>query len=164
MDDRIRISDADRDRVTTRLRDYYAEGRLTSDELDERITAALSAKTFGELRQVMKDLPQSPVTPPPQTQQRRTQSRPPWFARRRRPRLLPLVLLLVLAVLLIPGAGWLFSLLFKLILVFWLVAIVAGLFVAARFRRRLRRAGQTGYWPSAWQGGYRHDWRSYRRW
>jgi hypothetical protein len=161
MDDRIRISDADREHVTTRLRDYYAEGRLTSDELDERITAALNATTFGELRQVMKDLPQSSATPPP-TQQPRTQSRPPWFARRRRPRLLPLVLLLVLALLLLPAAGWLFSLLFKLILVFWLAAIVAGLFVAARFRRRMRRAWQSGYWPPAWQGGYRRHWHSHR--
>lgn len=155
MDDRIRISDADRDHVTTRLRDYYAEGRLTSDELDERITAALNAKTFGELRQVMKDLPQSPITPPPPRQPPR-QSPPPWFARRRRPRLLPLFLLALLAVLLIPGAGWVFSVIFKMILVFWLVAMLAGLFVAARFHRRVRRAWQSGYWPPAWQGGYRH--------
>ena len=28
MDDRIRASDADRERVTARLRDHYAEGRL----------------------------------------------------------------------------------------------------------------------------------------
>ena len=33
----IRVSDADRDRVTARLREHFAEGRLTSDELDERI-------------------------------------------------------------------------------------------------------------------------------
>lgn len=163
MDDRIRISDADRDRVTTRLRDHYAEGRLTPDELDERITAALNAKTFGDLRQVMKDLPQSAVGPP-QPQQRPTQSPPPWIVRRRRPRLLPLVLLVALAVLLVPGAGWLFSLVFKMILVFWLVAMLAGLFVAARFGRRVRRAWQTGYWPPAWQGGYRHHRCSYRRW
>ena len=57
MDDRIRISDADRERVTSRLREHYAEGRLSSEELDERITAALSAKTFGDLRGVMADLP-----------------------------------------------------------------------------------------------------------
>ncbi len=41
MDDRIRISDADRERVTARLREHFAEGRLTSEELDERISAAL---------------------------------------------------------------------------------------------------------------------------
>ncbi|HKA95790.1 MAG TPA: DUF1707 domain-containing protein, partial [Streptosporangiaceae bacterium] len=42
MDDRIRVSDADRDRVAARLRDHFAEGRLTQDELDERISAALA--------------------------------------------------------------------------------------------------------------------------
>jgi uncharacterized membrane protein len=42
MDDRIRISDADRERVTARLREHFAEGRISPDELDERISAALS--------------------------------------------------------------------------------------------------------------------------
>ena len=55
--DRIRVSDADRERVTTKLRDHFAAGRLNREELDERITAALNAKTVGDLRQVMTDLP-----------------------------------------------------------------------------------------------------------
>ena len=55
--DRIRVSDADRERVTARLRDHYAEGRLSAEEMEERITAALNAKTVGDLRQVMADLP-----------------------------------------------------------------------------------------------------------
>jgi len=57
IDDRIRTSDADRDRATARLRDHYAEGRLTHAELDERMTAALTARTFGDLRKIMADLP-----------------------------------------------------------------------------------------------------------
>ena len=57
IDDRIRTSDADRDRVTARLRDHYAEGRLTHAELDERMAAALTARTFGDLRKIMADLP-----------------------------------------------------------------------------------------------------------
>ena len=64
MDDHIRVSDADRDRVTARLREHFAEGRLTQDELDERISAALNAKTFGDLRPLMADLPE-PVPAPP---------------------------------------------------------------------------------------------------
>ena len=64
MDDRIRVSDADRERVTARLREHFAEGRLSSEELDERITAALSAKTFGDLRSVMADLPDAAPEPP----------------------------------------------------------------------------------------------------
>ncbi len=57
MNDRMRISDSDRDRAAAQLRDYYAEGRLTSEELDERVTAALQAKTAGDLRRLMTDLP-----------------------------------------------------------------------------------------------------------
>ena len=65
MDDRIRISDADRDRVTARLREHFAEGRLSREELDERLSAALSAKTFGDLRRVMADLPGPAPAPVP---------------------------------------------------------------------------------------------------
>jgi DNA-binding PadR family transcriptional regulator len=53
----IRVSDRDRERATARLRDAFAEGRLTREELDERITAALSARTIGDLRRVTADLP-----------------------------------------------------------------------------------------------------------
>ena len=49
MNDRMRISDSDRDRAAAQLRDYYAEGRLTSEELDDRVTAALSARTVGAI-------------------------------------------------------------------------------------------------------------------
>jgi hypothetical protein len=57
MDDRSWVSDADRDRAAVLLRVHFAAGRLTAGELDERLTAALSAKTFGDLRQVLADLP-----------------------------------------------------------------------------------------------------------
>ena len=57
MDDRFRTSDADRDRVAALLRDHFAAGRLTLSELDERLTATLAAKTFGDLRRVLADLP-----------------------------------------------------------------------------------------------------------
>ena len=40
MDDKIRVSDADRDRVTAQLRDHFAAGRITPGELDERLSAA----------------------------------------------------------------------------------------------------------------------------
>jgi DNA-binding PadR family transcriptional regulator len=56
-DDHIRVSDRDRERATARLRDSFAEGRLTREELDERITAALTARTVGDLRRVTADLP-----------------------------------------------------------------------------------------------------------
>jgi DNA-binding PadR family transcriptional regulator len=50
-------SDADRERIVASLRDHFAEGRLTRAELDERLTVALSARTAGDLRRLMADLP-----------------------------------------------------------------------------------------------------------
>lgn len=144
VDDHIRVSDTDRDRVTARLRDDFAEGRLTPGELDERISAALSARTFGDLRRVMADLP-GPVPVSPAGAQRPRRAGPPWTARRRGPRLLPLALLAVLAALLLPVGGWLLIAFIKLILVFWLVTCLAGIFVAGRIRRRLYRHWQSGY-------------------
>jgi uncharacterized protein DUF1707 len=160
VDDRIRISDADRDRVTARLRDHFAEGRLTSDELDERVTAALNAKTFGELRHVMADLP-GPDSAPPGPRPPRPAwgsargSAPPW-ALRRRPRILPLVLLALLAVVLVPGHGWLLFAVIKFVLVFWLVVFLAGFFLASRIRRRMRRDWWAGHPSHHYQDWPRH--------
>ncbi|WP_443034507.1 DUF1707 SHOCT-like domain-containing protein [Streptomyces sp. BE303] len=53
----MRASDADRERVAELLRDAYAEGRLDVDEHAERIEAAYSAKTLGELVPLTRDLP-----------------------------------------------------------------------------------------------------------
>jgi hypothetical protein len=159
VDDRIRVSDADRDRVTARLRDHFAEGRLSSDELDERVTAALNAKTFGELRHVMADLP-GPYPPPPGQQPRTAAgtagaSAPPW-ARRRRPRILPLVLLVLLAALLIPGHGWLLFTVIKIVLLFWLLVFLAGFFLAGLIRRRVRRDWWAGHPFHRYQDWPRH--------
>jgi len=57
MDDHFRTSDADRDRAAALLRDHFAAGHLTPEELDARVAAALNAKTFGGLRCVLADLP-----------------------------------------------------------------------------------------------------------
>jgi hypothetical protein len=54
----LRASDADREKVAERLRHAAAEGRLFADELEERLGAALSAKTYGELDEVVSDLPE----------------------------------------------------------------------------------------------------------
>ena len=102
MDDSFRTSDADRDRVAALLRDHFAEGRLTPEELDERLTATLNAKTFGDLRRVLADLP-GPAPVPLQAERARPQAAPVWITARRRPRLLPLAALALIAALLIPG-------------------------------------------------------------
>jgi hypothetical protein len=56
----MRASDADRDRVMDVLRVAAGEGRLTPDELDERLEAALSARTLGELAALTADLVPAP--------------------------------------------------------------------------------------------------------
>ncbi|MDT0304755.1 DUF1707 SHOCT-like domain-containing protein [Streptomonospora wellingtoniae] len=53
----IRASDADRDRVSERLREAVAEGRLTQAEHEERIDALYRAKTVGDLTEITRDLP-----------------------------------------------------------------------------------------------------------
>lgn len=156
MNDRMRISDSDRDRAAAQLRDYYAEGRLTSEELDERVTAALSARTAGDLRRVMADLP---VAPAAQGDARSTPpfAAPPWAYRRRGPRLLPVLLLILLAAVLLPG-GWIFFTLLKVFLLFWLIVALTGLVGAAVFRHRIRRGVRN---RDAYTGG--QNWRGYGR-
>ena len=53
----LRTSDADRERVAGFLRDRCAEGRLTPDELAERLDAVWSSRTYGELEWLVGDLP-----------------------------------------------------------------------------------------------------------
>jgi len=55
--DQMRVGDADRQAVVTELQQHYVEGRLTSDELGERVAQALCARTFGELHVLVADLP-----------------------------------------------------------------------------------------------------------
>jgi len=52
-----RASDAEREAVVARLRDAAGEGRLTVEELDERIDAAYAARTRDELDPLTADLP-----------------------------------------------------------------------------------------------------------
>jgi hypothetical protein len=54
---RLRASDADREHVAERLRHAAAEGRLLANELEERMAIALRARTYGELDEVVADLP-----------------------------------------------------------------------------------------------------------
>jgi hypothetical protein len=55
--DQIRASDAERDGTIEVLRDASAEGRLTFEELADRIEAAATAATRGELQRLTEDLP-----------------------------------------------------------------------------------------------------------
>jgi hypothetical protein len=53
----LRASDADREQIVDRLRQAATEGRLHGDELEERVAAAFSARTYGELDTLVADLP-----------------------------------------------------------------------------------------------------------
>src|SRR5688572_7588700 len=53
----LRASDAEREHAVDLLRDHATAGRITVEELDERCTAALGARTRGELAAILRDLP-----------------------------------------------------------------------------------------------------------
>jgi hypothetical protein len=55
----LRASHEDRDRVVELLRVSAGDGRLTADELDERLERAMTARTYGELATLVADLPAS---------------------------------------------------------------------------------------------------------
>jgi uncharacterized RDD family membrane protein YckC len=64
----VRLSDSERHAAVTRLRDACAEGRITPDELSQRLELAFVARTAADLEPVLRDLPR----------------RREWFATRRR--------------------------------------------------------------------------------
>ncbi len=59
----MKASDSDRDAVVSDLGEHFQAGRLTAGEFDERTGRALAARTWGELRDLLADLPAA--QPPP---------------------------------------------------------------------------------------------------
>ena len=60
----VRASDSDRDAVVSDLSEHFQAGRLTAGEFGERMGRALAARTWGELRDLLADLPT--IRPAPQ--------------------------------------------------------------------------------------------------
>jgi Domain of unknown function (DUF1707) len=63
----LRASHADRDQVVELLRVAAGDGRLSADELDDRLERALTARTYPQLAALTTDLPAAPgsaVVPP----------------------------------------------------------------------------------------------------
>jgi hypothetical protein len=56
-DPRLRASDADRERTAQLLREHHAVGRLTAEEFNERLEQVFTARTLGELDDLLADLP-----------------------------------------------------------------------------------------------------------
>jgi len=53
----MRASDSDRDAVVSDLSEHFQAGRLTAEEFDQRTERALSARSWGELTDLLADLP-----------------------------------------------------------------------------------------------------------
>ena len=61
---RLRASTADRERAVDVLKAGFAEGRLTKDEYDVRVSQAYASKTYAELAMVTSDLPGGQMVAP----------------------------------------------------------------------------------------------------
>jgi hypothetical protein len=98
-DPRLRIGDAERERVVDQLADHHAAGRLTQPEFEERMASAWSARTGTELEALVRDQP-APSGPP---------ARPPARPRRRlddQARTYLAVMALLWLIWLVTGAGY----------------------------------------------------------
>jgi hypothetical protein len=103
----MRASDDDRDAVVSDLGEHFQAGRLTAAELDERTGRALTARTWGELRELLADLPTTWSAPQiPAASSSRAQPLP--SARRVAPPLMTAVtgLVIVALVLVVAYGGW----------------------------------------------------------
>jgi hypothetical protein len=54
----LRVSDAERDAAAGELGQHFQDGRLDRAEFDDRVTAAMVAKTRRDLDELLSDLPQ----------------------------------------------------------------------------------------------------------
>ena len=94
----MRASDAERDRAVESLRAHAQAGRLTSEELEERVGAALAAITRADLDALERDLPgERPRRPAAAPRPRAHRAHPTGF--------LPIALLLI-AIWALTGAGY----------------------------------------------------------
>jgi Domain of unknown function (DUF1707) len=59
----LRASDQDRQSVAEVLRDAAGDGRLSMNELDERLDAVYAAKTYADLEPIIRDLPHPAIAP-----------------------------------------------------------------------------------------------------
>lgn len=95
-------SDAERDHVVEQLRRHAADGRLTMDEFEQRVTEALAARTRGDLDPVLRELPPLAPAKPEAPASRRL--RPPGLPSSRM--VLTAAVIVVAAVMVLQGAWW----------------------------------------------------------
>ncbi|WP_405086158.1 DUF1707 domain-containing protein [Microbispora sp. NBC_01389] len=162
----LRIGDRERDEVMRVLHDAFSQGRITREELDERLDTTLAARTEEDLRRVTADLlpgfrAAAPPPEPPYPWHHRHGHPAAWGpygaargpypgawgphaayrAGARRPRVgppvLPIVAAVVLVVAFVSGFAWPLFLVAKLLFLAWLVTTVLRL---ARHRHRPHRS------------------------
>src|SRR5690349_13015516 len=145
----LRVSDAERERVVDFLRENALVGRLTHDELDERIGLAYAAVTRGDLERLIGDLPRGGATRHPAPRPRRS---PAAAKRRESSGVMVLVGLAALAIPMAVMAGIAVALVavFALSVVIGPFVIVALILMAAL--RRRRPPGPGPGWRSAHYG------------
>jgi hypothetical protein len=73
----LRASDADREQLIDTLKDAFALGQLTMDELVVRAAQALTSRTYAELAAITADIPALPIQAPPYPQPARAPTRKP---------------------------------------------------------------------------------------
>jgi hypothetical protein len=114
----LRVSDAERNEVADKLSRHFSDGRLDQVEFKDRLDAAMSAKTQGDLGGLFDDLPPLGTEAPP----------PP--SRRRR-----LVPFLVMLAFIMVVAGSTVSL-WHALRIPWLLVAVVGFYLWHRVGRR----------------------------
>jgi Domain of unknown function (DUF1707) len=58
----LRASDEQREHAAQEIREHFAAGRLSDEELSDRVQAAYAARTQGDLEALLADLPKLPAT------------------------------------------------------------------------------------------------------
>jgi hypothetical protein len=59
----LRVSDQQRERAAQELREHFAAGRLSEEELSDRVQQLYAARTEHQLRELLADLPKLPASP-----------------------------------------------------------------------------------------------------
>jgi hypothetical protein len=150
----LRASDAERERVVAFLREHALLGRLTDDELEDRIGLAYASVTVGDLEKLIADLPRAarPAAAPAHRHARTT-------ARRRQGPPAPALIGLGIGALLVSGVGIaaigvvlaiaiaLIATVFALSVVLGPILLVALLIIAAAKRHHHRA-------PTRWRPQY----------
>jgi hypothetical protein len=128
----MRASDADRDAVLSDLSENFQAGRLTPEEFEDRTGRALAARTWGELKDLLRDLPSTLPGPQARVAAASSAAQPERPAGRGAPASIAVLAAIGIAVAVSAGiahGSWGFL---------W---VVLGLLIV---RRRIRHAGTPG--------------------